>query len=161
MALKVDQLVALGVTRLRKPGCHNDGAGLYLQVSPSGSKSWVFRYKRAKRLREMGLGSINTFRLSEARARAKSADDYIDAHKDSWKNAKHAYQWRQTIDTQAKPIMGVVPVADIDTDPVLQVLRTIWATTRARSLRWRSATRSVTRSRWPTGGVTCSRNARP
>lgn len=63
MALKVDKLMAFGVTRLRKPGCHNDGAGLYLQVSPSGSKSWVFRYKRAKRSREMGLGSINTFRL--------------------------------------------------------------------------------------------------
>ena len=28
------------------PGRHSDGGGLYLNVSPSGSKSWVFMWVR-------------------------------------------------------------------------------------------------------------------
>lgn len=52
------------------PGYHPDGAGLYLQVSPTGSKSWVFRYTLNGRSREMGLGSFGTFSLAEARERA-------------------------------------------------------------------------------------------
>ena len=69
----VERLSAIGVTRLKKHGYHGDGAGLYLQVSPSGSKSWVFRFKLAKRSREMGLGSLRAFGLAEARERARNA----------------------------------------------------------------------------------------
>ncbi len=72
MARAVERLTALGVARLKKPGYHPDGAGLYLQVSPSGSKSWVFRYKLDGRPREMGLGSLSAFTLAEARERAKA-----------------------------------------------------------------------------------------
>ena len=73
MAMQVDKLTALGVVRQKRPGYHGDGAGLYLQVSSSGSKSWVFRYKLAGRPREMGLGSLHAFSLAEARQRAKAA----------------------------------------------------------------------------------------
>ena len=41
----------------KKPGRYGDGGGLYLNVSASGSKSWVFIWARAKLTREMGLGS--------------------------------------------------------------------------------------------------------
>lgn len=172
MARQVERLTALGVTRLKKPGYYNDGAGLYLQVSPSGSKSWVFRFNMGltkngkRRTREMGLGSLQAFSLAEVRQRAKearqlladgldplerrsevqaataaavqkaaraltfgqAADRYIEAHEASWKNAKHEYQWRQTIDSYAKPIIGDLPVSAIDTDLVLRVLEPIWAT---------------------------------
>ena len=73
MARAVERMTALAVTRQKKPGYHADGAGLYLQVSPTGTKSWVFRYKVAGRAREMGLGSLQAFSLAEARLRAKSA----------------------------------------------------------------------------------------
>ena len=73
MALQVEKLTALGVAKQAKPGYYNDGAGLYLQVSPSGSKSWVFRFKLSGRPREMGLGSLHAFSLAEARQRAKAA----------------------------------------------------------------------------------------
>ena len=72
MARKVERLDALTVKRLEKPGYHADGAGLYLQVSPTGSKSWVLRYALAGKEREMGLGSYTTFTLAEARQRAKA-----------------------------------------------------------------------------------------
>jgi len=70
MAQGINRLNALQVTRLKKPGYHADGAGLYLSIKPSGAKSWIFRYRRDGREREMGLGSANTFSLSEARERA-------------------------------------------------------------------------------------------
>ena len=71
MARKTDRLNALQVGKLTKPGYYCDGAGLYLQVAPSGSKSWIMRYVLAGKPREMGLGSFVTFSLAEARQRAR------------------------------------------------------------------------------------------
>jgi integrase len=42
-----------------------------LQVSTSGSKSWVFRFKEAGKLHEMGLGATHTIGLAEAREKAR------------------------------------------------------------------------------------------
>jgi integrase len=47
-----------------------DGAGLYLQVSPTGTKSWVFRYSVKGRERYMGLGPFPDVSLADARGAA-------------------------------------------------------------------------------------------
>jgi integrase len=47
-----------------------DGAGLYLLVGRTGSKSWVYRYRQDGRLRDMGLGPLHTVSLAEAREAA-------------------------------------------------------------------------------------------
>jgi|APTNR8051073442_1049403.scaffolds.fasta_scaffold00566_14 integrase len=52
------------------PGYLSDGGGLYLQVGPTGSKAWVFRYQRNKKRREMGLGPTHAVSLSRARKKA-------------------------------------------------------------------------------------------
>ena len=65
------QLSARKVAAAKKPRFYGDGGGLYLQVSQYGTKSWVFRFKRNGKPRDMGLGSINTFTLKEARERAR------------------------------------------------------------------------------------------
>lgn len=70
MARKIGRLNALQVAKLAKPGYYADGGNLYLQVAPSGSKSWVFRYALDGKQREMGLGSLSAFTLAEARERA-------------------------------------------------------------------------------------------
>ena len=70
MAFGINRLSALQVTKLRKPGYHADGGGLYLSVKDSSAKSWIFRYRFGGKEREMGLGSLNTFSLAEARERA-------------------------------------------------------------------------------------------
>jgi integrase len=72
MARQTDRLNALQVKNLTKPGYYCDGAGLYLQVSKSGSKSWIMRYTLDGKPCEMGLGSYNAFTLAEARVRAKA-----------------------------------------------------------------------------------------
>jgi integrase len=70
MARPEKRLTARTVETIKKPGLHADGAGLYLHVSPSGAKSWIFRWKHDGRLRDMGLGPINTISLAEARDKA-------------------------------------------------------------------------------------------
>jgi integrase len=70
MAKKVNRLSAVKVARTKKRGFYADGDGLYLQVTDSGSRSWVFRFKTAGRTRDMGLGSLNTVGLAEARGMA-------------------------------------------------------------------------------------------
>ena len=69
--MKSCQLSARKVSAAKKPGFYGDGGGLYLQVSRYGTKSWVFRFKRNGKARDMGLGSISTFTLKEARERAR------------------------------------------------------------------------------------------
>ena len=56
-----------------EPGRHGDGGGLWLQVSPTKTKSWLFRYMRHGVAREMGLGSLDTIGIVEARERAQDA----------------------------------------------------------------------------------------
>lgn len=48
-------------------GFHPDGGNLYLRVRDTGSRSWVFRYKIAGKVIELGLGPIANRSLSQAR----------------------------------------------------------------------------------------------
>lgn len=59
------------VAKLARPGHHGDGGGLWLQVSPSLTRSWVFRFTLSGKSREMGLGPLHTLSLAEARERAR------------------------------------------------------------------------------------------
>ncbi len=58
MARQVQRLSARTAATLTKAGRHADGGGLYLNVTESGAKSWVFMWKVAGRRREIGLGSF-------------------------------------------------------------------------------------------------------
>jgi len=71
MPRPINKLSDLRVRNASTPGYLSDGGGLYLQISPSLTKSWVFRYQLANRPREMGLGALHTFSLKEARERAR------------------------------------------------------------------------------------------
>jgi integrase len=71
--VKTLQLTERTVKSLREPGYYGDGSNLYLQISAYGTRSWVFRYKLNGKAHEMGLGSVNTFTLKQARERARAA----------------------------------------------------------------------------------------
>ena len=82
-----NKLTALAIARLKTPGRYSDGHGLYLQVSETGTKSWLFRYKkRDERGRDnshwMGLGPLHTYSLQEARERARWARQLIGSQRD-------------------------------------------------------------------------------
>src|SRR5690242_14151089 len=65
-------------------GKHYDGGGLFLNVEPSGSRSWILRTMVNGKRREIGLGSLATKSLAEARveavnlrARARAGEDIL------------------------------------------------------------------------------------
>lgn len=63
---------------------------------------------------------------SKAVTFAKCAKDYITAKSEGW-SAKHTSQWTNTLATYAEPVIGRLPVADVDLDEVLKVLQPIWS----------------------------------
>jgi len=67
----VAKLKTLVIDRKMPPGRYGDGGGLYLLVGPTGSKSWVFRYKVNRVERAMGLGPYPTVTLADARKKAE------------------------------------------------------------------------------------------
>ncbi len=73
MSRGVHRLSTKTVEKAKEPGYYCDGGGLYLQVSPTASKSWIFRYTRHARSHEMGLGSERDVSLAEARTKASGA----------------------------------------------------------------------------------------
>src|SRR5471032_1950873 len=158
---QVNKLIALAVARVKRPGYHADGEGLLLQVSRTGTKSWIFRYTLNAKRHEMGLGSCRIVDLATARELARAcrrrlqegadpladrravqaartaasarrmtfdqcAAAYIQAHRSEWRNPKHIAQWESTIAAYASPVIGTLPVADVDTDLVVKVLGPIW-----------------------------------
>lgn len=138
-----------------KPGKHADGNGLYLQVSPTGAKSWFYLYQLNGRRREMGLGSLTDVSAKDARAKATEAralhlagidpisarskasptqaitfktlaEEYIEDNKAAWKNPKHVQQWSNTLRDYAYPAIGNLVPSDISVDHILAVLKPIW-----------------------------------
>jgi integrase len=158
---------------LTKPGIFGDGAGLYLQVRGPDLRSWVFRFRLHGRGHLMGLGPLRDVGLAEARELAaaarklvregvdpiarrkadrgalpgvtfgKVADTYIAAHEAAWRNAKHAGQWRSTIDTYVVPIFGSKPVAVVEVGDVMRALEPIWLTKSVTANRVRGRIESV------------------
>jgi len=90
------KLSAKKVESLKQMGYYGDGGNLYLQVSPSNSKSWIFRFSFDGKRREMGIGPYPEITLEKARAAAldlrrmvKSGVDPIE-HRKSEQAAKRA-----------------------------------------------------------------------
>ncbi|WP_244533569.1 tyrosine-type recombinase/integrase [Methylobacterium aquaticum] len=144
------------VRQLKQPGRYADGNGLYLVVDPTGAKRWLLRLVVQGRRRDIGLGGSGLVTLAEARERAlafrKTAREDGDPlaerrkaqvtvptfaeavelvhaeHRASWANAKHAQQWRNTLQQYACPQLGARRLDQIDTPDVLRVLAPIWLT---------------------------------
>jgi integrase len=153
MSREINRLSARKVATLTKTGRHADGGSLYLSISENGGRRWVFLFKRANKRREMGLGSARLVSLARAReladaARQKLADGLdpistrvrtgdsvtfdecarrlVEAHKAGWRNEKHAEQWASTLATYARPVIGSLPVAEVDIGHITQILEPIW-----------------------------------
>ena len=81
MPKKAVELGALDVKRLSEPGMHFVGgvAGLGLQITPSGSKSWVLRVMVGAKRRKMGLGGFPDVTLARARELAREAREKVSS----------------------------------------------------------------------------------
>jgi integrase len=161
MGNPIHKLSARRVATETKPGRHSDGGGLYLVVALTGSRKWLFIFRRQGKQREMGLGAAfgsNAVSLADARERAAEcraelakghdpidirrerkeqasarrlpsfgefADQYIEAHRSSWRNEKHVAQWQTTLTTYAGAIRKK-PINEVTREDVLAILKPIW-----------------------------------
>jgi hypothetical protein len=101
--------------------------GLYLNVSRSGTKSWLFMWVLAGKRREIALGPYPPVGLAKARTRAATcrsqveyglgpiverdreaeptfgqcADLFLETMEASWRDGKHRAQWRMPLETTA------------------------------------------------------------
>lgn len=78
------ELSALEVKNLSHPGTGRNliypvggVAGLYLQLTPSGGRSWLLRIMVGEKRREIGLGGYPDVTLSQARERAREAKGQV------------------------------------------------------------------------------------
>jgi integrase len=73
-SVKTGKLSATKVAKEKAQGLYGDGGNLYLQVGREPHmRSWLFRFTINGRPRAMGLGSVSTLSLAEARQRAQEA----------------------------------------------------------------------------------------
>ena len=151
----LNKLSATQAAKLKAPGRHSDGGGLYLFIDAYGRRRWIFMYARDGKRTELGLGGGRDLPLATARIEAgklreilaaggdpksermkddkiptfgEAADAYVEAMKPSWRNAKHAAQWAMTLTKYASPIRGK-PVNAIGTQDILGVLQALWKRT--------------------------------
>jgi integrase len=136
------------------PGVHADGGSLYLSVSKSGARRWLYRFRVGEKVKDMALGDAAVLSLADARTlrdrwRRELAlgRDPVEARKAekiqgvtfgeiadlvlesprirSLSNPKHRAQWSYSLKTLAGPLRSR-PVADMTTTDVLGVLRPLW-----------------------------------
>jgi Arm DNA-binding domain len=153
MARQINRLTARHLSSKMERGLHADGGGLYMSVKPSGAKSWCFVYRFNKKRRELGMGPCLSVSLAEARTKAATAralvaegidpkvariaendasqisfgsvaQRMIETLAPSWKNAKHAQQWRNTLATHASSLWSR-RVDSINTEDILSILEPI------------------------------------
>jgi integrase len=95
------------------------------------------RAYRAREALKAGIDPIEAklalraaMRLDEAKSVTFSqcVAEYIESHKAGWKGEKHEKLWKGSLAKYAEPIIGLLPVAGIDTALVLKVLKPIWET---------------------------------
>ncbi len=71
------------------------------------------------------------------------AQAYIAAHRDGWRNAKHAAQWESTLKLHASPIIGGLMVNQVELRHVLLILEPIWRTRTETASRLRGRVESI------------------
>lgn len=79
MPRKVRESNPIEVKRLTKPGLHAVGgvAGLLLQVTPTGARSWILRTMVGAKRRDIGLGGFPDVTLAQAREKARETKEQI------------------------------------------------------------------------------------
>ena len=164
-----DKALSAAFVRTAPPGRYCDGNGLYLFVQPSGARSWIQRLVIRGRRRDCGLGSVALVSLAEAREKARAnrklareggdplaekrraqgvpsfaeaAARVVQQKQAGWRNPKHCRDWMSSLRRFAFARIGEIPVSQVTSADVLEILAPIWHTkaTTARKLRQRIRT---------------------
>lgn len=82
-------------------------------------------------------------KLAASKTFAFCAQAFIKAKSPAWANSKHAAQWTSTLKTYAEPVIGALPVQEVSTAHVLEILEPIWLTKTETATRVRSRIENV------------------
>jgi integrase len=98
------------------------------------------RARKARQLLRDGIDPLDARRAERARLAAQAAAAaakhvtfkqctarYFDRHSVGWKSKKHRAEFLSTLSTYAFPVIGSLPVADVNRDLVLRCVEPIWA----------------------------------
>jgi len=120
------------------------GLGGYPEVPLAKARD---KAREARELLRQGVDPIERQRAAHSALRAavasaltfkETAKAYMTTHEAGWKNAKHAQQWRNTLEAYAYPVMGELLVRDVQKEHVLAALRPIWTEKTETATRLRS-----------------------
>lgn len=138
-----------------KAGKHSDGGGLYLLVTETGARRWLFVAQREGKRSWLTLGPLAELGLQEARRRAEELRatlapkatgkrasgqlcapsgplfaetmvGFLEAKRSGW-GAATERGWRLSMAKHVEPVLGALPVAQVGVAEVLRVLEPIWA----------------------------------
>ncbi len=110
------------------------GLGPYPDVSLGDARELA---AKARKQLLKGIDPLDDKRTSQRAVRAahddrltftECAEQYIDSQAPGWSNPKHIDQWRNTLKKLAGPIIGRLPVDEIDTALVMRCLEPLWVT---------------------------------
>ena len=126
---------------------------MYLFVQPSGTRSWIQRLVVRGRRRELGLGSLALVPLAEAREKAlvnrklareggdplaekrraegiptfaEAASRVLEQKRDGWRGRRHHREWMASLRRYAFPRIGKMPVSEVTSADLLEILTPIW-----------------------------------
>jgi integrase len=97
--------------------------------------------ERARQARQILLDGDDPLEISRKKrdeARAETAERllfkdaaqrFLDLYENSWKNAKHKEQWRNSLKNYAYPALGTRPISAIDGAVITETLAPIWTKT--------------------------------
>lgn len=140
------------VQKLDKAGRYGDGQGLYLVVSPGGSKSWVQRIQVDGKRRDKGLGGYPAVSIAQARRLADANRVDVRRGRNPWatKTPQPALVftsatslWIQTPQRHIFPAIGDRPIDAITRRDVLDILLPLWHELPETSDRLRQRMRTV------------------
>jgi integrase len=100
VARERNRLTALDVRQMSTTGLYPDGSGLYLQIGPTGTKSWILKFQLNGRSRAMGLGSLHVTSLSQARDARDDAHRLLRDHVDPIEARKAERQQKRLASTK-------------------------------------------------------------
>ena len=103
-----------------------------------------------------GVNPVEERRTAKAQARIEEmklktfrecAEAFIMSNRAGWKNAKHTQQWGNTLAMYAYPIIGELPVGDVDTGLVLEILQQSIDMPDGKTSFWEAKTETASRVR--------------
>ena len=149
-----DKRLSAAFVRSAPPGRHCDGNGLYLYVQRTGTRSWIQRLVVRGRKRELGLGSVALVSLAEAREQALANRKLARTGGDPMAEKRRSVgiptfaeaarrvveqeagrvaqrgrvprNWHRSFEIHVFPRIGRVPVSEVTSADVLEILIPIW-----------------------------------